>query len=266
MTALAWGALAALGVHLLCSRRPTRRRLPTPDWPRIALLGGAAVGGLLTGLLVLGGPVSIACALLTAACAHAGRRTLAGARRDQVRRLWPGLLEELRILATGGGRSLPRALLEAGARVPPPAGAGFAAAARTWRVTGDLEPTLEVLRTGLPDGSTDLVCETLRVTHEIGGADVGRRLTRLADDRRRDLEARDLAEAKLAGARFARRFVVVVPLGMALAGQAVGTGRTAFAGPGGQLVALLAAALVAGCWVWAGHLLRLPDEPRVFAP
>jgi tight adherence protein B len=71
--------------------------------------------------------------------------------------------------------------------------------------------------------------------------------------------------AKLAGARFARRFVVIVPVGMALAGQAVGTGRQAFATPSGQAVALLAAAMVAACWLWAGHLLRLPDEPRVFA-
>ncbi|MET1048183.1 MAG: hypothetical protein ABWZ55_01015, partial [Acidimicrobiales bacterium] len=87
---------------------------------------------------------------------------------------------------------------------------------------------------------------------------------RLAEDRRRDLAARDLATAKLAGARFARRFVLIVPVGMAVAGQAVGTGRAAFATPGGQLVGVVAAAMVAACWLWAGRLLRLPDEPRVF--
>jgi hypothetical protein len=51
---------------------------------------------------------------------------------------------------------------------------------------------------------------------------------------------------------------------MAVAGQAVGTGRAAFTSPEAQAVAVMAVAMVAACWLWAGHLLRLPDEPRVF--
>jgi tight adherence protein B len=175
------------------------------------------------------------------------------------------MLEEIRVLTTSGGRSIPRALLEVGTRAPAPTGDAFRAAQQTWRVSGDVERTLAVVRDQLADAATDVVTETLLVAHELGGADVGRRLARLADDRRRDLAARDLAVAKLAGARFARRFVIIVPLGMAVAGQAVGTGRQAFASPAGQAVGLVAAAMVAACWLWAGSLLRLPDEPRVFA-
>ncbi len=133
-------------------------------------------------------------------------------------------------------------------------------------MSADFDRTLTVLKEQLAEASTDLVAETLLVAHELGGTDVGRRLARVAEDRRRDLAARDLAVAKLAGARFARRFVVIVPLGMAVAGQAVGTGKAAFASPAGQAVGLVAAGLVAGCWLWAGSLLRLPEEPRVFAP
>jgi len=223
-----------------------------------------AVGTLL-GAMALGGPAALAVGALTGGCSLLGRRSVDAARRDQARRLWPALLEEVRVLTSSGGRSIPRALLEAGCRTPPPTADAFHAARQAWRVSADFDRTVTTLKEQLAEPSTDLVAETLLVAHELGGADVGRRLARLAEDRRRDLAARDLATAKLAGARFARRFVVVVPLGMAVAGQAVGTGRSAFASPGGQAVGLLAAGMVAGCWLWAGRLLRLPEEPRVFA-
>jgi tight adherence protein B len=263
VSSLAVGLLAALGVHLLWFRPTRRLRLPVD---RLALPSGAAVAGAVVGLLTVGGPASIAIGALAAACSLLGRRSVDAARREQARRLWPALLEEVRVLTTSGGRSIPRALLEAGSRAPSPTSDAFRLARQTWRVSADFERTLAVLREELDEASTDVVAETLLVAHELGGAEVGRRLARLADDRRRDLAARDLATAKLAGARFARRFVVIVPLGMAVAGQSVGTGRAAFASPDGQAVALLAAAMVAGCWLWAGSLLRLPDEPRVFAP
>jgi tight adherence protein B len=63
--------------------------------------------------------------------------------------------------------------------------------------------------------------------------------------------------------RFARRFVLLVPLGMALAGMSVGRGRGAYATPRGQTMVVIGIASVVGCWVWAGRLLRLPEEQRV---
>jgi tight adherence protein B len=65
--------------------------------------------------------------------------------------------------------------------------------------------------------------------------------------------------------RFARRFVLLVPLGMALAGMSVGDdGRDAYQTPGGQIGVLAGLAMVVVCWVWAGRLMRLPEEQRVF--
>lgn len=270
MNGLAWGCLAAIGVHLLWSRpspAPARRREDLLGVARRSAFPlGAGILGMLVGAIAVGGPVAFAVGALTATCAVIGRRSADSARRDQARRAWPALLEEVRVLTTSGGRSIPRALFEAGARLPEPTAAAFLAARRAWRVSADFERTLAVLKDRLGEASTDTVCETLLVAHQLGGSDIGRRLARLAEDRRRDLGTRDLAVAKLAGARFARRFVVVVPLGMAVAGQAVGTGRAAFASPGGQAVGLVAACMVAGCWVWAGRFLRLPDEPRIFGP
>jgi tight adherence protein B len=58
--------------------------------------------------------------------------------------------------------------------------------------------------------------------------------------------------------------VLIVPVGMALVGQSLGDGRTAYASTSGQLAALAAIAMVAACWFWAGMLLRLPRGDRVF--
>jgi tight adherence protein B len=104
----------------------------------------------------------------------------------------------------------------------------------------------------------------LLVAYEIGGTELDRRLTALAEDRVQDVQGRKDARAKQAGVRFARRFVLVVPLGMSLAGLSIGTGRRAYETPMGQLLVVVGLAFVAGCWVWAGRLMRLPEEQRVF--
>ena len=64
--------------------------------------------------------------------------------------------------------------------------------------------------------------------------------------------------------RFARRFVLIVPLGMALAGMSIGTGRAAYQTPLGQAAVALGLVAVVACWLWAGRLMRLPEEERVF--
>ncbi len=162
-------------------------------------------------------------------------------------------------------RSVPQALFEVGERAPIELRDAFAAARREWRISTDFARTLDVLRTQLGDPTADVVCETLLIAHELGGSDLGTRLQALADDRRVDVNSRKDAQARQAGVRFARRFVLVVPLGMAAAGSLIGTGRHAYTTPLGQFAVLVALALMGLCWVWAGRYLRLPEERRVFA-
>jgi len=70
--------------------------------------------------------------------------------------------------------------------------------------------------------------------------------------------------ADRAGVRFARRFVLLVPLGMALVGMSIGNGRAAYATPWGQVMVAVGLLVIVACWAWAGRLLRLPEEERVF--
>ncbi len=215
-----------------------------------ALLIGAGIGAVVVGALAGLAPIAM------------WRSRRATARRT-AQEHWPRLIEELRVLTGPMGRPIPQALLDVGARGPQALRPAFAAARREWNLTTDFERTVAVLKDRLADPTADATCETLLVVHEVGG-DLDLRLAALAEDRRRDLHDRKDARAKLAGARTARLFVVLVPVGMAIAGLNVGSGGDAYRSTAGQVIVVIGIALVAACWWWAARLMRLPVEERVF--
>jgi tight adherence protein B len=291
VTGILLGLLAALGAYLLYTSLALGRRsidlmapLMGPDHRRrrhewmaqagladvpfreltgvIAILG---VAGLLAGYAVFGAllpafTIGGFAATFPIASYQARRR----ARRSAAMDAWPRLLEELRILTSSLGRSVPQALFETGRRAPREMRDAFDAAEREWFLSTDFSRTIHVLKTSLADPTADAACETLLVAHEIGGTDLDRRLEALIDDRIQDTHGRKDARAKQAGARFARRFVLIVPAGMAMAGMSVGTGRAAYQTPTGQSLVVAAVGLVVICWVWAGRIMSVPAEGRVF--
>ena len=80
------------------------------------------------------------------------------------------------------------------------------------------------------------------------------------------MQRRKDARARQEAARFAQRFVVVVPAGMAVAGMSIGDGRSAYRTTVGEVVVLVAIGLVLTCWLWAGRIMRLPEPDRVLLP
>ena len=226
----------------------------------LAVAGGAAAYALFGGLapaLVTGG--------------FAATFPIAGYRARYRRRLlasqdaWPRMLEELRLLTGSVGRSIPQALFEVGRRAPVELRPAFTIAEREWLLTMDFDRSAGVLKDQLADPTADVVCETLVVAHEVGGGGIDRRLAELIEDRILDAQGRKDAEAKQAGVRFARRFVLLVPLGMAVAGLSIGTGRSAYEAASGQFAVVVGLAAVIACWLWSGRLMQVPREPRVFA-
>lgn len=215
------------------------------------LLFDAALPALLAGLLAAGFPVS-------------GYRRRRQQRLEKAAEAWPRLLEEIRLRTGSLGRSIPQALFESSRRGPEDWRPAFLAAEREWLLTTDFARTVALLKDRLADPVADSICETLLLAHEVGGTDVESRLTDLIEDRNLDIRDRKDALSRQAGVRFARRFVLLVPLGMALAGLSIGPGRHAYASPGGQAAVAVGLLGVAGCWVWSGRLMRLPGPPRVF--
>ena len=178
---------------------------------------------------------------------------------------WPRLIEEIRILTASLGRSIPQALFEVGRHGARRDAARVRRSAPGVAPVHRLRPHRAVLKAGLADPTADAACETLLVAHELGGTDLDRRLAALVEDRIQDAQGRKDARAKQAGARFARRFVLIVPAGMALAGHVgrYGSGRVPDAARA-SCSSSSRSRWWSACWIWAGRVMRLPDEQRVF--
>lgn len=270
-------ALGWRGLRIPATAGRARRRSRRRDWlvqagladlplrELVAVIAALAVLGGLSAYAVFGGWLpAFATGAFAASFPLTSYRRRRAARRATAMDAWPRLLEELRILTSALGRSIPQALFEVGRRAPEELRPAFAAAQREWLLSTDFARTLHVLKAQLADATADAACETLLVAHEVGGTDLDRRLEALIDDRVQDTQGRKDARARQAGARFARRFVLIVPAGMALAGMSVGTGREAYETAMGQLLVVVAIGLVVACWVWAGRIMVLPEEERVF--
>jgi tight adherence protein B len=215
----------------------------------------AVLGGALPALAVGGFAATYPAASYRARRQH---------RRARAAESWPRMIEEIALLTGSLGRSIPQALFEVGRGSPEEMRPSFAAAQREWLISTDFERSVAVLKAGLADATADAACETLLVAHDVGGTDVQRRLTALVEDRIADLQGRKDARARQAGARFARRFVLFVPVGMALVGLSISGGHDAYRSAEGQLAALAAIGMVVACWLWSGRIMRLPEEERVF--
>jgi tight adherence protein B len=270
--AFGWRGLAiSPAVRRATGRRPFRDflvqagldRVQPVEFVAVALVLGAVAGAFayaIWGALLPASVVAVVAAMVPVASARARRR----ARKDNARDAWPRMIEEIRLQAVTLGRSIPQALLAVGVAGPEEMRPAFAAAQREWLISTDFARTLDVLKGQLADPTADAVCETLLVAHDIGGTDIDQRLRALTEDRIQDLQGRKDARSKQAGVRFARLFVLFVPVGMALVGLSIGDGRAAYRTPAGQLAILVAFALIGGCWWWASRLLSLPEEERVF--
>ncbi|HEX6422152.1 MAG TPA: hypothetical protein VFZ79_01645 [Acidimicrobiales bacterium] len=254
-----------------------RRRSRPSDWlvqagladvdvAQFAVVTTALVaGGALFGLALFGGLLpAVTLGMCLGAVPLASYRVRRAQRRAAAHESWPRIIEEIRILTSSLGRSVPQALFEAGRAAPDTMRPAFDAARREWLLSTDFERTTGVLKAALADPTADAACETLLVAHEVGGSDLGRRLDALIEDRVIDVQGRKDARSKQAGVRFARRFVLLVPVGMALVGMSIGEGRAAYGTAWGQTMVMVGIAAVVACWAWAGRLLALPEEQRVF--
>lgn len=290
MTTIILALSAAIGVYLLIPRstsngsQPTRLRRVSPSVLAEGLDGwltrtglesvspsqfaavslGVAATAAITWWVVLGAGIPL---LLVAGVAGTVPTTVWRRRHATARaatlEAWPRMIEEIRVRVGSVGQPVPQALLETGLSAPDPIRAAFVAAQRQWALTTDFESTVAVLKHSLADPTADAVCETLLVIQQVGG-DPDARLEALAADRRADLRERREADARSAGARLARWFVVIVPAGMAFAGLNLGEGRVAYASTGGQVATVIAIAMVVGCWWWAGRIMVTPTQRRVF--
>lgn len=218
------------------------------------MLGWALFGGILAPLGV---------AVFAASFPFATYRSRRAHRRAIAAESWPRMIEELRIQCSSVGRPIPQALWDIGRRGPSEYREAFHEAERDWHISMDFARAIDLLKRDLNDPTADVTCETLLIAHEVGGNDVDRKLAALIEDRYLELNGRKDARAKQSGVKFARRFVLIVPIGMAVAGMSIGNGRDAYTSAQGQMGILAALVLLGICWLWSGRLIAIPGEKRV---
>jgi tight adherence protein B len=260
-----WGPDAGSGVRAVAGRSARRLGLVDVRWRELVLASSlVAMLAALVGLAIFG---SLLPALVLAGAAVAWPAATSRARQQQrlavAHDAWPQLVEQIRVATAELGRSVPQALFEAGRSGPAVLRPAFEEAHREWLLSIDFDRTITLLKRRLADPTADAACETLLVAHQVGGTDLDARLRALVEDRLLDVQSRKDARARQAGVRFARRFVLLVPCGMALAGLSIGSGQAAYQTTWGQSLVTAGVLSVVLCWLWAGRLLKLPPEERV---
>jgi tight adherence protein B len=224
---------------------------------------GFGIVALLVGVVLTRVPSIALCFGVFAGLAPSAlARGRARRRRARLRQLWPEVVDHL---ASGirAGLSLPEAVAQIAERGPVELRTPFLAFAEDYRATGRFGDCLDALKVRLADPVADRIVESLRLTRDVGGTDLGRLLRTLSTFLRDDLRTRGELEARQSWTVYAARLAVAAPwIVLALlstrpeAAQAYDTGR-------GLAVLLAGGACTVVAYVLMLRIARLPEDPRV---
>lgn len=139
--------------------------------------------------------VSLAFALMAAYAPIVLVRHRAHQRREELRELWPEVVDNL-ASSVRAGLSLPEALTQIGVRGPETLRLPFRRFGEDYRATGRFNDCLDRLKAQLADPVGDRIVESLRVAREVGGSDLGRLLRTLSGFLREDARTRSELEAR----------------------------------------------------------------------
>lgn len=231
-----------------------------------ALLGtcaaAAGVVWVVTTALTRAPAIATCFALIAGYAPIALVRARARRRRAALRGLWPDVVDHL-ASAIRAGLSLPEALGQLGERGPEQLREPFAAFAEDYRVTGRFADCLDALKARLADPVADRIVESLRLTREVGGTDLGRQLRTLATFLRADERTRGELEARQSwtvnGARLAAAAPWVVLALLATRPEATAAYNT----PTGVAVLVGGALSTVVAYRVMLRIGRLPEDVRV---
>jgi tight adherence protein B len=207
-------------------------------------------------------PVALAFGLMAAYGPFALVRYRARARRQELRELWPDVVDNL-ASSVRAGLSLSEALTQISVRGPQPLRRPFQRFAEDYRATGRFNECLDRLKRNLADPVGDRIVESLRIAREVGGSDLGRLLRTLSSFLREDARTRSELEARQSwtvnGARLAVAAPWLVLAFMSFQREVIARYNT----PMGFLVLLIGAVVCAVAYRLMLRIGRLPEEQRV---
>jgi len=225
---VALGVVLGLGLLLVVTPAPlrhshARRRAWLPDLLAEAGMAGttpvhvllASIGLAVVALVVVVGisaslAVGAVFAVLAAGAPVTYLRARARRRRQELRELWPDLIDNL-ASAVRAGMSLPEALTQVGQRGPAALRPAFRSFDDDYRVSGRFGQSLDVLKNQFADPVGDRIVESLRLAREVGGTDLGRLLRALSTFLRDDLRTRGEIRSRQTWTINAARLAVAAP-------------------------------------------------------
>lgn len=263
-----WARTAKVAAPRVRKKR-VRKLLDEAGHPRIP------VTGVFTGVLVCASSAFLVVLVLTAAiplalcfAVFAGMlpvvalRWQAGKRREVLRSIWPDAVDHLRS-AVRSGMSLPEGLIQLGITGPEPLRAPFEEFAKDYRAGQTLRVALERLKQRLADPVGDRIVAALLITREVGGSDLGRLLSTLAEFLRENARTRSELEARQSWTVNAAKLAVAAPWIVVLLLSLQQEAAEAYRGAIGMFV--LGAGLLVSlvCYRLMLRIGALPQEVRV---
>lgn len=215
-------------------------------------------------LLTAAVPVALCFTLFASALPWAALNWQASKRRAVLRELWPDAVDHLRS-AVRAGMSLPEALSQLGQSGPEPLREPFAEFGRDYRSGQTMELALIRLRERLADPVGDRIVVALNIAREVGGSDLGRLLSTLAEFLRENARTRSELEARQSWTRNAAKLAVAAPWIVVLLLSTQPEAAEAYRGMTGLGVLGAGLAVSVICYRVMLRLGALPVEERVFA-
>lgn len=137
---------------------------------------------------------------------------------------------------------------------------------REFENSGDLEKSFQTIWHFANDETTNYVCSSLCETLEGTSSQIERQLMVISSVLRSRNSIEHEANSRLAGVRTARVFIVIIPIGMALAGISFAGSTAPFLTKGAIFQVSIAAAILAICWYWSSRLMSFPKTPTRKSP
>ncbi|MER2135063.1 MAG: type II secretion system F family protein [Arthrobacter sp.] len=232
--------------------------------------GGLVLSSVLLGLMVLlmvwvltaSVPIGGCFGLFASAVPVSAVRWQARRRSASLMELWPDAVDHLRS-AIRAGMSLPEALIQLGDNGPAELRAPFREFGADYRSGGSFEGALDGLKDRLADPVGDRIVESLRLTRQVGGSDLGRLLGTLAEFLRENARTRSELLARQSWTINAARLAVTAPWIVLVLMAGTPEAVDAYNTPAGAVVLAAGMAISVGCYQLMLRIGALPEEKRV---
>lgn len=207
-------------------------------------------------------PIGLCFALFAAAAPWAALTWQANRRRTALREIWPDAIDNLRS-AVRAGLTLPEALTQLAERGPEELRDAFENFAADYRAGARFTDALDRLKNSLADPTADRLIASLKVTREVGGADIGRLLETLSDFLRDDARTRAELEARQSWTVNGARLAVVAPWMILLLLATQPEAAAAYQSIAGLVILLGGVGISVICYQLMLKIGSLPAERRI---